>query len=84
MGGIEQCALYNVINGLPNDAVNIAVMVYNGNNTEDYKGIPCIQWRWRLPGVSHDAVEQREQNNPAATGYEHWTTTSKDKSPYHV
>src|SRR2546428_7316335 len=28
-GGVEQCALYNVISGLPAGTVNIGLMVYN-------------------------------------------------------
>jgi type IV pilus assembly protein PilY1 len=45
VGGIEQCALYNVIAGLETNAdtatVNIGVMVYKANNVVDYKGNAC-------------------------------------------
>ncbi|MBI5658207.1 MAG: hypothetical protein HZC43_01365 [Nitrosomonadales bacterium] len=41
-GGVEQCALYKVIESLPTNAdgtarVNIGFMVYNANNIADYK-----------------------------------------------
>jgi type IV pilus assembly protein PilY1 len=46
VGGIEQCALYNVINELPVNAdgsarVNIGVMVYNSNNIRDVNNANC-------------------------------------------
>ena len=47
VGGIEQCALYDVIAGLPTTAdatkvdVNIGVMVYKANGVVDYKGQDC-------------------------------------------
>lgn len=40
-GGIEQCALYNVIKGLPEGAVNIGLMVYNDNGMRDFQGAYC-------------------------------------------
>ncbi len=43
-GGIEQCALYTVINNQTVSAtatVNIGIMVYNGPSTVDYKGVSC-------------------------------------------
>jgi type IV pilus assembly protein PilY1 len=40
-GGIEQCALYNVIKSLPEGAVNIGLMVYNDNNMRDFQGLNC-------------------------------------------
>lgn len=40
-GGIEQCALYNVISGLPEGAVNIGLMVYNDSKMRDYQGLNC-------------------------------------------
>ena len=40
-GGIEQCALYNVISGLPEGSVNIGLMVYNDSSMLDYKGFKC-------------------------------------------
>lgn len=40
-GGIEQCALYNVVSGLPDGAVNIGLMVFNGTNIKDWKGQNC-------------------------------------------
>jgi len=40
-GGIEQCALYNVIKGLPEGAVNIGLMVYNDNGMRDFQGLNC-------------------------------------------
>ncbi len=33
-GGIEQCALYNVINSLPAESVSIGIMLYNGPNVQ--------------------------------------------------
>ena len=41
VGGIEQCAFYNVINALPDDVVNIGMMVYNANNIRDYNNANC-------------------------------------------
>lgn len=41
VGGIEQCAFYNVINSLPNDVVNIGMMVYNANNIRDINNANC-------------------------------------------
>lgn len=41
VGGIEQCAFYNVINSLPNDVVNIGMMVYNSNNIRDINNANC-------------------------------------------
>lgn len=46
VGGIEQCAFYNVINALPVDArgnavVNIGMMVYNANNIRDINNENC-------------------------------------------
>lgn len=46
VGGIEQCALYNVINELPvnpdgSARVNIGVMVYNSNNIRDVNNANC-------------------------------------------
>ena len=40
-GGIEQCALYNVIKGLPEGSVNIGLMVYNDNGMRDFQGANC-------------------------------------------
>lgn len=46
VGGIEQCALYNVVNGLPTNAdgsarINIGLMVYNANNIRDINNANC-------------------------------------------
>ncbi|MDH4284688.1 MAG: hypothetical protein OEV35_05155, partial [Gallionellaceae bacterium] len=46
VGGIEQCALYNVIKSLPTKAdgsalVNIGMMVYNANNIRDVNNLNC-------------------------------------------
>lgn len=46
VGGIEQCALYNVIQNLPTNAdgsarINIGVMVYNANNIRDVDNANC-------------------------------------------
>jgi len=45
-GGIEQCALYNVVSGLPVNAdgsgvLNIGLMAYNANNMRDINGQNC-------------------------------------------
>jgi len=39
VGGIEQCALYKVIEELPDDSVRIGVMVYNAANVVDHLGV---------------------------------------------
>lgn len=39
--GIQQCALYNVIKGLPEGAVNIGLMMYNSNTMRDINGANC-------------------------------------------
>jgi type IV pilus assembly protein PilY1 len=44
-GGVEQCALYNVINNLDLSSgvpVNLGIMVYNGNNVLDFQGNSCF------------------------------------------
>lgn len=46
VGGIEQCALYNVISGLPTNAdgsarINIGMMVYNASNIRDVNNANC-------------------------------------------
>jgi type IV pilus assembly protein PilY1 len=46
VGGIEQCALWNVVKSLPVNAdstarVNIGFMMYNGNNITDVAGLNC-------------------------------------------
>lgn len=40
-GGVQQCALYNVVYGLKEDSVNIGLMVYNESGRVDYKGTAC-------------------------------------------
>jgi type IV pilus assembly protein PilY1 len=40
-GGVEQCAIYNVISALPDNAVNVGIMVFNANNIRDYKNENC-------------------------------------------
>lgn len=40
-GGVQQCALYNVIYGLKPDSVNIGLMIYNENSRVDYQGTAC-------------------------------------------
>jgi type IV pilus assembly protein PilY1 len=40
-GGIEQCAIYNVISALPAGAVNLGLMAYNANNMRDINGANC-------------------------------------------
>jgi type IV pilus assembly protein PilY1 len=41
VGGIEQCALYQVLDGLPADSVNIGIMVYNDSKVVDFMGKDC-------------------------------------------
>ena len=42
VGGIEQCALYNVISGLADGTpINIGMMVYNANNIHDINNANC-------------------------------------------
>ncbi|PKO60934.1 MAG: hypothetical protein CVU24_10870, partial [Betaproteobacteria bacterium HGW-Betaproteobacteria-18] len=40
-GGIEQCAIYNVVSSLPADSVNLGLMVYNANNIRDINNANC-------------------------------------------
>jgi Tfp pilus tip-associated adhesin PilY1 len=40
-GGIEQCAIYNVISALPAGAVNLGLMAYNANNMRDINNANC-------------------------------------------
>lgn len=40
-GGIQQCALNNVIYGLTDGSVNIGLMIYNENGRKDYTGTAC-------------------------------------------
>jgi type IV pilus assembly protein PilY1 len=40
-GGIEQCAIYNVVSSLPSGAVNLGLMVYNANNIRDINNSNC-------------------------------------------
>ena len=43
VGGVEQCALYNLINGISTTTttVNIGMMVYNANNIRDINNANC-------------------------------------------
>lgn len=46
VGGIEQCALYNVVQALPTNAdgsarINLGMMVYNANNIRDVNNLNC-------------------------------------------
>jgi len=41
VGGIEQCALHQVIKELPADSVNIGIMVYNDSKVLDFENKPC-------------------------------------------
>lgn len=46
VGGIEQCALYNVVLNLPTNAdgsalINIGMMLYNSNNIRDVNNLNC-------------------------------------------
>ena len=41
-GGIEQCAIYNVVSGLPADSVNLGLMVFNSNNISDIDNANCF------------------------------------------
>ncbi|WBY01581.1 PilC/PilY family type IV pilus protein [Ramlibacter tataouinensis] len=40
-GGVEQCAIYNVVSSLPAGAVNLGLMVYNAGNIRDINGANC-------------------------------------------
>ncbi len=40
-GGIEQCALYNVVSGLPAGAINLGVMMFNDSNMRDINNANC-------------------------------------------
>ncbi|MCX7258348.1 MAG: PilC/PilY family type IV pilus protein [Polaromonas sp.] len=40
-GGIEQCAIYNVISSLPAGAVNLGLMAYNATNMRDINNANC-------------------------------------------
>ncbi|MDO8456408.1 MAG: PilC/PilY family type IV pilus protein [Burkholderiaceae bacterium] len=40
-GGIEQCAIYNVVSSLPAGSVNLGLMLYNGSNIRDVDGLNC-------------------------------------------
>lgn len=41
VGGIEQCAMYEVIESLPADSVRIGIMVYKANGVRNFQGVPC-------------------------------------------
>ncbi len=40
-GGIEQCAIYNLVSSLPAGSVNLGLMVYNGSNIRDINNANC-------------------------------------------
>lgn len=40
-GGVEQCAIYNVVSGLAPGSVNLGLMVYNDNDMRDVNGANC-------------------------------------------
>ena len=40
-GGIEQCAIYNVVSSLPAGTVNLGLMTYNANNSRDINNANC-------------------------------------------
>jgi type IV pilus assembly protein PilY1 len=50
VGGIEQCALYNVIAALPADSVNIGIMVYNDSGVFTAAGTECVRYETSRPG----------------------------------
>ena len=50
VGGIEQCALYEVISNLDPGTVNIGIMVYNANNVVDFQGVQCVTIVSSKPG----------------------------------
>ncbi len=40
-GGIEQCAIYNVVSSLPDGAINLGLMVYNSSGIHDFENLNC-------------------------------------------
>jgi len=50
VGGIEQCALHQVIDALDPDSVNIGIMVYNASNVVDFQGVQCFTIVASKPG----------------------------------
>jgi type IV pilus assembly protein PilY1 len=50
VGGIEQCALHEVITALDPGTVRIGVMVYNGSSVVDWEGNDCPRFDSSRPG----------------------------------
>ena len=68
VGGIEQCALYRVIAALPDDSVNIGVMMYNANNVYKSDGVtPCPPGESSRPGgcLTHPITPMTSDNKAA-------------------
>lgn len=41
VGGVQQCALYNIVHGLKADTVNLGLMIFNSNGMRDRFGANC-------------------------------------------
>jgi len=50
VGGIEQCALHEVISALEPGSVRIGIMVYNGSSVVDWEGNDCPRFDSSRPG----------------------------------
>jgi type IV pilus assembly protein PilY1 len=74
-GGIEQCAIYNVVSSLPAGAINLGLMIYNANNITDWQGANC--------GGSQGgclAVPLTLMSGQAKTDFLAWVKSWKDSS----
>lgn len=82
VGGIEQCALYNVIQSLPTNAdgsalVNIGMMVYNSNNIRDFSNQNCGAASSTGGCLAHPLVSM---NAAGKTSFLNWIASWKDSS----
>lgn len=85
VGGIEQCALYSVIESLPENTVKIGIMVYNSSSVRDYLGNECYnEGGTRIGGCLVFPIrEMTTDNKRLLLEYiENWTTTSSDSAPF--
>jgi len=84
VGGIEQCALYQVISELDPDTVNIGIMVYNAANVVDHLDVECSKIVASRPGgclVYPITPMTAAKKVELLTFIKNWTTNDKDKDP---
>jgi len=81
VGGIEQCALYNVINSLPPDSVRIGIMVYNDSGVFTQAGTECVRYVTSRPGgcLLYELTLMTTANKASLLAWiRNWTTSGNN------